>query len=108
MTGTAHEYAVRHRDVRFTGSMFSVVSDDVEMPGGTHAVRDFVRHIGAVGVVALDAQGRVVLVRQYRHPTGAFLWELPAGLVGAAIERQRELRFPIDETNLHAEPVDED
>ncbi|HKD97500.1 MAG TPA: NUDIX hydrolase [Micromonosporaceae bacterium] len=66
--------------------MFSVVSDDVAMPGGTHAVRDFMRHVGAVGVVALDAEGRVVLVHQYRHPVGGFLWELPAGLVDIAGE----------------------
>jgi ADP-ribose pyrophosphatase len=81
-----HDYAVLHREVRFTGSMFSVVTDDVAMPGGTHAERDFMRHVGAVGVVALDADDRVVLVRQYRHPVGDFLWELPAGLVDIAGE----------------------
>jgi ADP-ribose pyrophosphatase len=39
-----------------------------------------VHHPGAVGVVALDDEGRVVLLRQYRHPIGEHLWELPAGL----------------------------
>jgi 8-oxo-dGTP pyrophosphatase MutT (NUDIX family) len=81
-----HDYAVLHREVRFTGPMFSIVTDDVAMPGGTHAERDFMRHVGAVGVVALDADGRVVLVRQYRHPVGGFLWELPAGLIDVAGE----------------------
>jgi 8-oxo-dGTP pyrophosphatase MutT (NUDIX family) len=103
VTGTADGYAVLHRDVRFTGTMFSVVSDDVAMPGGTHAVRDFMRHIGAVGVVAVDADDHVVLVHQYRHPTGAFLWELPAGLVdiaGEALDRAaaRELAEEADLT----------
>jgi 8-oxo-dGDP phosphatase len=43
-------------------------------------------HAGAVGVVALDDAGRVVLVRQYRHPVGDYLWELPAGLIDVAGE----------------------
>jgi 8-oxo-dGTP pyrophosphatase MutT (NUDIX family) len=50
------------------------------MPGGGDSVREVVDHPGAVAVVALDDQDRVVMVRQYRHPVGAHLWELPAGL----------------------------
>jgi ADP-ribose pyrophosphatase len=61
--------------------MFSIVTDDVEMPGGAVAGRDYMLHVGAVGVVALDDAENVVLVRQYRHPVRAFLWELPAGLI---------------------------
>jgi 8-oxo-dGTP pyrophosphatase MutT (NUDIX family) len=76
-----HVYAVRASHERFTGPVFSVVTDEVAMPDGGHAERDYVRHIGAVGVVALDEQDRVVLIRQYRHPVRAFLWELPAGLL---------------------------
>ena len=44
------------------------------------AARDVVVHPGAVAVLALDGQDRVLLVRQYRHPVGRLLWELPAGL----------------------------
>src|SRR5262249_7263871 len=83
---TGHEYTVLNRQVRFTGPMFSIVTDDVAMPGDTHAARDFMRHVGAVGVVAVDDEDRVVLIRQYRHPVGAFLWELPAGLIDVAGE----------------------
>jgi ADP-ribose pyrophosphatase len=43
-------------------------------------VREVVHHPGAVAVVALDDEDRVVLLRQYRHPIGTHLWELPAGL----------------------------
>jgi ADP-ribose pyrophosphatase len=50
------------------------------MPGGGDSVREVVHHPGAVAVVALDSQERVVLLRQYRHPVGTHLWELPAGL----------------------------
>ncbi|TDL07552.1 NUDIX hydrolase [Mycolicibacterium obuense] len=51
------------------------------MPGGSSARREIVEHYGAVAVVALDDDGRVVLVYQYRHPFGRRLWELPAGLL---------------------------
>jgi ADP-ribose pyrophosphatase len=43
-------------------------------------IRDFIRHPGAVGVLAIDDDDRVLLVRQYRHPVRAMRWELPAGL----------------------------
>jgi len=85
-TALPHEYTVLDRRIQFTGPMFSIVTDDVAMPGGTHAARDFMRHVGAVGVVAVDDEDNVVLVRQYRHPVGAFLWELPAGLIDVAGE----------------------
>ena len=51
------------------------------MPGGSSARREVVEHYGAVAVVALDDDGNVVLVYQYRHPVGRRLWELPAGLL---------------------------
>jgi 8-oxo-dGDP phosphatase len=83
---SAHDYAVRDREVQFVGPMFRVVTDDVAMPGGVYAKRDFMIHVGAVGIVATDDEDRIVLVRQYRHPAGAFLWELPAGLIDVAGE----------------------
>jgi ADP-ribose pyrophosphatase len=81
-----HDYRVVATTERYHGPIFDIVTDEVEMPGGTVEPRDYMRHIGAVGVVALDDEQRVVLVRQYRHPVGAFLWELPAGLVDVAGE----------------------
>ena len=51
------------------------------MPGGNTARREVVEHFGAVAVVALDDDGNVALVYQYRHPLGRRLWELPAGLL---------------------------
>ncbi len=50
------------------------------MPDGGAARRDWVVSLDAVGVVALDDADRVILLRQYRHPIGGYLWELPAGL----------------------------
>ncbi|HEU4425650.1 MAG TPA: NUDIX hydrolase [Pilimelia sp.] len=81
--------------------MFRVVSDDVTMPGGSVAARDYIVHPGAVGVVAIDDEGRVVLVRQYRHPVRGRLWELPAGLIDKpgedlAVTAARELAEEAD------------
>jgi len=100
---TAHEFEVTERHERFSGAVITVVSDAVRMPGGDVSVRDYVRHPGAVGVVALDEAGRVLLVRQYRHPVGRDLWELPAGLLDVHAEEaldaaRRELAEEADVT----------
>jgi ADP-ribose pyrophosphatase len=75
-----HEYRVLDSETVFEGHIFSLHRDTVAMPGGGDSVREVVRHPGAVTVVALDDEDRVVLLRQYRHPVGRYLWELPAGL----------------------------
>lgn len=98
-----HRYIVRSRAEHFAGPVIRVVTDEVEMPGGHLAKRDYMIHVGAVGVVALDGDGRVVLVRQYRHPVGQHLWELPAGLMdvdGEPLDKaaQRELAEEADLT----------
>jgi 8-oxo-dGDP phosphatase len=64
-----------------TGRVISVRQDRVEPDGGEGFTRDVVVHPGAVGVVALDDQERMLLVRQYRHPVGHRLLEPPAGLL---------------------------
>jgi ADP-ribose pyrophosphatase len=85
----------------YQGGIFSVVCDDVALPGGGSARRDVVRNLGAVAIVALDPQEQVVLIHQYRHPVGRRLWELPAGLLDVAGEArllaaQRELAEEVD------------
>jgi 8-oxo-dGDP phosphatase len=62
------------------GALVGLRSDTVQFPGGSTAGRDVVEHPGAVAVVALDESGQVLLIRQYRHPVGELLWEIPAGL----------------------------
>jgi 8-oxo-dGDP phosphatase len=97
-------YRVRARRERFRGPVFSVLTDEVRMPDGRYAERDYVVHIGAVVVVALDERDRVVLVRQYRHPIGRDLWELPAGLIDKAGEElpRAAARELAEETDLVA------
>jgi ADP-ribose pyrophosphatase len=76
----AHEYRVLATETVYEGRVISLERATVAMPGGGDSVREIVRHPGAVAVVAVDDDDRVVLVRQYRHPFGMPLWELPAGL----------------------------
>ena len=60
---------------------WSVGTDRVALDPESVVDRDVVIHPGAVGVVALDPDDRVVVLRQYRHPVAAHLWEIPAGLL---------------------------
>jgi len=62
-----------------TGKIFALRKDDVRMPGGKIVTREVVEHYGAVAIVAIDDDGRIPMVYQYRHPFGRRLWELPAG-----------------------------
>lgn len=63
------------------GLVWDVVRDTVDLGEAGTVRREYVRHPGAVGILALDDAERVLLVRQYRHPVGFDLWELPAGLL---------------------------
>ncbi|HSF98020.1 MAG TPA: NUDIX hydrolase [Ornithinibacter sp.] len=96
---------VRSSRRAFTGHVWNIVTEDVDLGEGGVVTRDFVDHSGAVAVLALDEQDRVVLVKQYRHPVGAFEWELPAGLLDVDGEpphltAAREL---MEETDLEAQ-----
>lgn len=64
---------------RLSGGYLTVVRDTVALPDGSHATREYVRHQGAVAVVPLLEDGRIVMVRQYRHAVGQVLVEFPAG-----------------------------
>ncbi|MFC4007449.1 NUDIX domain-containing protein [Nonomuraea purpurea] len=77
---TPEEWDVVDTKERFHGHLFRIVTDTVRMPHEEVADRDYVVHPGAVAVLALDDQDRVLMIRQYRHPTRMLLWELPAGL----------------------------
>jgi 8-oxo-dGDP phosphatase len=100
-----HEYEVLASETVYEGRVISLRRDTVAMPGGGDSVREVVAHPGAVAVVALDAEDRVVLLRQYRHPIGAHLWELPAGLRDADGEPPLETarRELAEETQLAAQ-----
>ncbi|MBO4257750.1 NUDIX domain-containing protein [Streptomyces griseorubiginosus] len=99
------EWEIRATRTPFVGNKTSVRTDDVVMPDGTVVHRDYQLHPGSVGVLALDDEGRVLVIRQYRHPVRQKLWEIPAGLLDVPGENplhaaQREL---YEEAHVKAE-----
>ncbi|NJQ01317.1 NUDIX domain-containing protein [Streptomyces zingiberis] len=78
---TPEEWRVTATETPFTGNKTSVRRDEVVMPGGSTAHRDYQVHPGSVAVLALDDEDRVLVLRQYRHPVRHRLWEIPAGLL---------------------------
>lgn len=75
------DYDVVGSETVYSGKIITLRRDDVRMSDGSTVVRETIDHPGAVGIVALDDAGNVVLVNQFRHPVRARLDELPAGLL---------------------------
>ena len=101
----------RLREVRtgseeiFNGTILHVQRDTVRLPNGNDAIREVIRHIGAVCVIPVLDNGNVIMERQYRYPLDRVILEIPAGKLDAANENrlsaiQRELR---EETGYTAE-----
>ena len=76
-----HVFETASSETLYTGKIFALRRDQVRMPGGKLVTRDVVEHFGAVAVVAMDDDGNIPMVYQYRHAFGRRLWELPAGLL---------------------------
>ena len=97
---------VLQRETVYEGLVWDVVRDTVDLGGeGGVVKREYVQHTGAVAILALDEDGRVLLIEQYRHPVGMTLWELPAGLLDVEDEEpldaaKRELA---EEADLRAD-----
>ncbi|MCU1446417.1 NUDIX hydrolase [Cryobacterium sp.] len=92
--------AVTSSSVKFDGHVWNIRQDAFDY-NGAEIVREYVDHPGAVAVLALDDQDRVLLIQQYRHPVRMREWELPAGLLDidgehALIGAQRELAEETD------------
>lgn len=89
----------------FEGVILNVKRDQVQLPNGHQSVREVIRHVGAVCVVPVTADGKVVVERQYRYPIDQVITEIPAGKLDSPDEdrlsaAQRELR---EETGFTAD-----
>ena len=63
----------------FDGTLLKVRRDTVRLPDGSHGTREYIRHPGAVAIVPIFDDGRVLLERQFRYPHGREFIEVPAG-----------------------------
>jgi 8-oxo-dGTP pyrophosphatase MutT (NUDIX family) len=85
---------IKQRTV-FRGRVITVNVETVTLPNGVTEELEIIRHPGGAAVVALDAEDRVCLLRQFRHAAGGWLWELPAGKLDGdeppLVAAQREL-----------------
>lgn len=66
-------------EVVFEGNLLTVRRDTVELPNGKHATRELIQHPGAVAVVPIRNDGKILLVRQFRYPVDQLTLEIPAG-----------------------------
>jgi ADP-ribose pyrophosphatase len=99
-----HNFEVLSTEDIYLGRILAIRVDDVAMPGGGHAKREVVEHLGAVAILALDEDDHVTMIHQYRHPIGRRNWELPAGLIDKAGEDPVETarRELVEEVGLAA------
>ncbi|BAU99243.1 NUDIX domain-containing protein [Aurantimicrobium minutum] len=94
------DVSITERDTVFTGRVWNVEHERFEY--NDHVIaRDFVDHTGAVAVLALDDNDRLLAIQQYRHPIRMREWEIPAGLLdirgeSALLAAQRELAEEVD------------
>ena len=98
-----HEVDIRSSEVAFHGIVWDIVSDRFAYGDG-ELTRQYLAHPGAAAIVALDADERVLLIQQYRHPIGERDWELPAGLLDVEGESPLEAarRELAEEADLEA------
>lgn len=91
----------------YEGKMINMRRDTVRLPDGNTASREVVEHPGAVAIVPIMADGSILLVRQFRHPVGKVLLEIPAGKLGPGEEPDlcaaRELE---EETGYRAQVIE--
>ena len=78
-----HNYQVTQSTTVYSGNIVHVVHDTITLPNGRNALREVVRHPGGAAVLPIDKNGNVVLIRQYRHPLGCVVLEIPAGMLNA-------------------------
>lgn len=70
----------------FDGVILHVFKDTVQLPNGHPATREVIRHVGAVGVVPLTDDGKVIIERQFRYPLNRIVTEIPAGKLDSFTE----------------------
>jgi len=87
----------------YEGKIFGIRQDEVIEPGGVRATREVITHPGSVVVLPILPEGRILMIRQYRHAARQYLWELVAGRIDAGESpRKAAARELIEETGYRA------
>src|SRR2546425_2232182 len=87
----------------YQGKIFGIRRDEVIEPSGVRAIREVITHPGSVVVLPVLPDGRILMIRQYRHAARQYLWELVAGRIDAGESpRKAAARELIEETGYRA------
>ncbi len=95
------------QEYHFRGKIVNMRVDQIELPNGRHSIREVCEHVGGVGVLPIDNNGNVILVRQYRYPYACLMLELPAGKLDHGPEDHRACgeRELMEETGYSAKSL---
>ena len=100
---TKHRARILNSKMIYEGKVFGVRRDEVEEPNGLRATREVITHPGSVVVLPVLKDGRIVMIRQYRHATRQYLWELVAGRIdGGEAVKKAAARELLEETGYRA------
>jgi ADP-ribose pyrophosphatase len=103
ITAAEGKARILNSEIVYQGPVFGVRRDEVLEPGGLRTTRELITHPGSVVVLAVLSDKRIVLIRQYRHATRQYLWELVAGRIdpGETV-KEAAARELLEETGYRA------
>src|ERR1700681_1477747 len=104
--GKAQKARIIRSKTIYSGPVFGIRRDELVEPGGVRTTREMITHSGSVVVLPVLPDGRVVLIRQYRHAARQYLWELVAGRMDhGETPKQGAARELIEETGYRAKKI---
>ena len=102
-TKTAGKAKILRSKIVYRGAVFGIRRDEIIEPGGVRTSREMITHSGSVVVLPVLDDGRLVLIRQYRHAAKQYLWELVAGRIDEGeTPKEAGARELIEETGYRA------
>jgi ADP-ribose pyrophosphatase len=102
-TRKAEKAKILRSKIIYKGPVFGIRRDELIEPGGVRTSREMITHSGSVVVLPILPDGRILLIRQYRHAARQFLWELVAGRIDEGESpRKAAARELIEETGYRA------